>query len=572
MAVRSGSCVKGPLAGRRGFVSVALACVLGAAASGLIAAAVDGAATAAGQMRVYELRVGGTDPFERFDRLARSDAVDMAALPDGDIVVLLTRGSRRLVRIDRQGIGHGLPVPTDIDPGEGNSVVAAPGGALLVSDGGRVLRLEPDGRVVTVAGTPKPQPASGDGGPAVGAGMEPTGLALLPDGSLLIADRGSHRIRRVDPAGQISTVAGTGEPGSDGDGGRASAARLSAPVGVAAYPDGSYLIAHGRGHVRVRRVSATGRIRTVIGLGSRRRQSCRTASGPASSLRIHAQEFSGGIAALPDGGFLLAANTLGDNSIRTGGVIRVSGAGAVTGLMCDSGAFPQRADGRDVYVSGRAVADAFTNLAPSDVAVTAEGGIIVSYGYLDRYTTLRLLAKPGSQRLGVALAPRTLGAVHDGRVVITATSAASVRVSVHREGRLIQRTVRRVRAGENTVRLPRRLGAGVHDVRVLATTADGRSATDRLSVLGRPHLTISYAMRRLRREFADSLAGDGTAGLRLSRCRSQGPRRVTCQADFVFDFDIPVHEVYSLALRPDGLLQFLRAWDGRTRSVHAITP
>ena len=127
MAVRSGSCVKGPLAGRRGFVSIALACVLGAAASGLIAAAADGAAAAAGQMRVYELRVGGTDPFERFDRLARSDAVDMAALPDGDIVVLLTRGSRRLVRIDRQGIGHGLPVPTDIDPGRETAWWPRPG-------------------------------------------------------------------------------------------------------------------------------------------------------------------------------------------------------------------------------------------------------------------------------------------------------------------------------------------------------------------------------------------------------------------------------------------------------------
>jgi len=63
----------------------------------------------------------------------------------------------------------------------------------------------------------------------------------LPDGSLLIGDRRNHRIRRVDPTGLIGTVAGTGQPGSDGDGdgGPATAARLTAPVSLAAYPDGS---------------------------------------------------------------------------------------------------------------------------------------------------------------------------------------------------------------------------------------------------------------------------------------------------------------------------------------------
>ena len=60
--------------------------------------------------------------------------------------------------------------------------------------------------------------------------MDPTGLALLPDGSLLIADRDNHRIRRVDPTGLINTVAGTGRPGDDGDGGPATAARLTAPM------------------------------------------------------------------------------------------------------------------------------------------------------------------------------------------------------------------------------------------------------------------------------------------------------------------------------------------------------
>jgi hypothetical protein len=550
-------------------VTISLACVLAPAMSGVIASSPGGTAVPGDGLRVFDLRVGGSDPFVRPHPLANSEAVDLVALPDGDIVVLLAHGAPSLVRIDRQGRGHGVPVPAYVDPERENSVVAAPGGALLFSERGRVLRVEPDGRVVTVAGGPRSQSASGDGGPAVGAGMDPAGLALLPDGSLLIADSLNNRIRRVDPTGQISTVAGTGRPGADGDGGPATAARLTEPVSLAAYPDGSYLIAHGLSHVRVRRVDAAGRITTVMGSGPPKRQPCRSLRGLATSFRFPADQRSGKIAALPDGGFLIAANVLGDTyRLRAGGVMRVSAAGAVTPVLCESGAYPYRADGRDLYASGRAVADAFTVDPPSSLAVTADGGIVAGYG--ERDTSLRLLAPPGSQRFGVAVAPRTLASVFDRQVMITATSAATVRVSVYRERRLVQDTVRRVRPGENRLRLPRRLGSGVHELRVLATTADGRTATDRLSVLGRPRLTISYAMRRLRRVFADYIAGDGTFGLRLSECRRGGPRLVRCRADFVFDFGIPAQETLSLGLRPDGVLQF--AWGGSTPSAHAITP
>jgi hypothetical protein len=542
--------------------------VLAAAMWAVFAASAGGTAAPADGLRVFDVRVGGADPLGSFGPLANSDAVDMAALPDGDIVVLLARGSPALVRIDRQNSGHAVPLPADVNPDRGNSVVAAPGGGLLFSDRGRVLRVQPDGRVVMVAGGPRRQRASGDGGPAVGAGMDPTGLALLPDGSLLIADRRNHRIRRVDPTGLVSTVAGTGQSGSDGDGGQATAARLAAPVSLAAFPDGSYLIVHGRSHVRVRRVDPTGRITTVAGVGPRGQQPCRGVGGPATSLRILVDEFSGGIAALPDGGFLIAVGSLGE--VQAGGLMRVSAAGTAAPVLCASGAYPHRADGRDLYLSGRAVTDAFTDDAPSDVAVTADGGILLSYGY--RNTSLRLLAGPDSQRFAVAVAARTLASVFDEQVVITATGAATVRVSVYRERRLVQKTVGPVWPGENLLQLSRRLRGGVYDLRVQATTSDGRIATDRLSVLGRPRLTISYATRRLRRAFADSVRGDGTGGLRLSDCRSRGPRLVRCRAAFTFDFGIPIREIHSLALRPDGILQFRRERRGRIRSASAITP
>ena len=229
---------------RRSFLTIWLACVLVPGTCGVIAASAGDAASLRDEVRVFDLPVRGPEPFRRFGPLAHSKAVDMTVVPNGDIVVLLKHGSPALVRIDQQARGHELPVPDDVHPGDGNRVVAASDGALLFSDGGRVLRRELDGRVVTVAGGPSRERASGDGGPAVGAGMAPTGLALLPDGSLLIADRFNNRIRRVDAAGRISTVAGTGQPGSDGDGGPATAARLTAPSDLAAYPDGSYLIVH----------------------------------------------------------------------------------------------------------------------------------------------------------------------------------------------------------------------------------------------------------------------------------------------------------------------------------------
>jgi sugar lactone lactonase YvrE len=557
---------------RRDLVTRALACVLALGVSGVIAVSAGDAAASGNELRVFDLPVSGPDPFRHFGPLARSEAVDMATLPNGDIVVFLNRRSPALTRIDQRTRGHELPVRTDIDPVYLNSVVAAADGALLFSDGGRVLRRRLGGRVVTVAGGPRRQSASGDGGPAVGAGMAPTGLALLADGSLLIADRRNHRIRRVDPTGRVSTVAGTGLPGSDGDGGPATSARLTAPSHLAAYPDGSYLIVHGPDYVRVRRVDPTGRITTVAGVGpGGTSQSCRHVSGPATSLRIRADEFTGGFAALPDGGFLIAAQSLeaGDES-KAGGVMRVSADGIVTPVLCASSAYQGRAEGRDLYLSGRAVSNALTDFPPSDLAVTADGSIVLNYG--DGNTSLRMLAAPGrSQRFAVAVAPDTPRSVFGGRVMITATDAAKVRVSVYRERRLVQATAGRVRSGENTLRLRRRLEGGVYDLRVLATTGDGRSATARMALLGRPRITIAYAKRRLRREIADSLADEGTGGLRLSDCRRHGPRRVRCRASLTFDF-ADIREFHSITLRPDGVLIFRREWRGRTLRSYAISP
>jgi len=144
-----------------------------------------------------------------------------------------------------------------------------PDGSVLVPEpfADDVARVAPDGTVTRAAGTGE-QGFSGDGGPAVDARLDlPHGVALLPDGSFLIADALNNRIRRVAPDGTISTYAGNGRDGFSGDGGPAVDAEIGAPRGIATLPDGTLLIADSDNN-RIRRVTPDGTIETVAGDGS----------------------------------------------------------------------------------------------------------------------------------------------------------------------------------------------------------------------------------------------------------------------------------------------------------------
>src|SRR5947199_95394 len=121
--------------------------------------------------------------------------------------------------------------------------------------------------IFTVAGTLTTPGSTGDGGLATAANLSyPRGVAATADGGYLIADTSNSAIRRVSPAGTITTVAGTlTMPGSTGDGGPATAATLSInATGVAPTPDGGFLIADS-GNSAIRRVSPGGTITTVAG-------------------------------------------------------------------------------------------------------------------------------------------------------------------------------------------------------------------------------------------------------------------------------------------------------------------
>jgi len=121
--------------------------------------------------------------------------------------------------------------------------------------------------IETMVGTGK-RGFSGDGGQAVRAEInDPYGLAIGPGGELYFCDMANHRIRKVDRAGVIKTVAGDGTKGRSGDGGPATEAQLNEPYEVRFDKLGDMFFVEMRNHV-VRRVDAkTGAIATIFGQG-----------------------------------------------------------------------------------------------------------------------------------------------------------------------------------------------------------------------------------------------------------------------------------------------------------------
>ncbi len=150
-----------------------------------------------------------------------------------------------------------------------HGVVGDGEGGVYVSDYNLwvVLRLSPDGTVSTYAGTLKEHGYWGDGGPADEAGLwNPLGLDVGPDGSLYIADSRNNRIRRVRPDGIIETVAGNGETTGFGDESPATEAQLYWPADVDVDEDGNLYIADTYHHL-VRYVGPDGIMHTLAGTG-----------------------------------------------------------------------------------------------------------------------------------------------------------------------------------------------------------------------------------------------------------------------------------------------------------------
>jgi trimeric autotransporter adhesin len=129
-----------------------------------------------------------------------------------------------------------------------------------------VRKVNTSGVISTFAGTGS-MGYSGDGGPATNAKFyQPTSLALDKHGNLFVADVGNNCVRKIDPAGTITTVAGTGAAGYSGDGGMATSALLNWCTGVFVDVSDNIYISDYSNNV-IRKVDASGIITTVAGSG-----------------------------------------------------------------------------------------------------------------------------------------------------------------------------------------------------------------------------------------------------------------------------------------------------------------
>jgi DNA-binding CsgD family transcriptional regulator/sugar lactone lactonase YvrE len=179
------------------------------------------------------------------------------------------------------------------------ALAVGPAGEIYIAEGNRIREVKKDGLIETFAGTGTPG-SGGDGGPAAQGQLNmPQGLAVDSAGNVYIADTLNHRVRRVSADGTITTVAGTGEAGYAGDGKPGRDAKLNLPTGLA-IGFGDTLFIADTGNNVVRQIALDGAIQTVAGTGE---AGYRGDAGDALDAVLHAP---GGIAFDAEGNLYIA--------------------------------------------------------------------------------------------------------------------------------------------------------------------------------------------------------------------------------------------------------------------------
>jgi len=234
--------------------------------------------------------------------------------------------------------GEGVPAtetqlvsPSVLAVGPDGSLYIASGQCCIGASSGMIRRVDPEGIITTVAGngsfcTP---PACGDGGPATQAQLlSPRGLAVGPDNTVYVAESSAHWVRKFGPDGIIHRVAGAGVAGFSGDGGPAHLARLNTPSSLAIGPDGAIYIADST-NGRIRRIWTDGIITTVAGTGNP--ADALGDGGPATLARVGNPT---GIAVGSDGSLYIAGNQR-VRRITPDGIIRTIAGTGVSGVSGD---------------------------------------------------------------------------------------------------------------------------------------------------------------------------------------------------------------------------------------------
>ena len=234
-------------------------------------------------------------------------------------------------------------------------IAAKTDGTLFLSHSNRIRKVDPAGIISRTAGF-RTAIGLGDDGPAMNAYLfDPRGLFIDIAGNVFIADRLHHRIRKIDPSGVITTVAGNGTSGYSGDNGAATAAKLSSPSGVFVDRDGNLFIADTLNQ-RIRKVNASGVISTVAGNGTQGR-------GSDGILAIYTNLSNPENVLVDDQGNIIIVDTNNDRirKVNSSGIITTIAGSATRGYGGDGG------PATSAQLNG-----------PTGAAIDAEGNLLIA--------------------------------------------------------------------------------------------------------------------------------------------------------------------------------------------------
>jgi DNA-binding beta-propeller fold protein YncE len=201
--------------------------------------------------------------------------------PSGNVTVFAGTGVAGFSGDGGQAISAQFNSPAD--------VVMDGAGNLYVADFSNyvVRKIDTKGMISTVAGIGLSYGDGGSGGLATATRLgEPVALAFDPQGNLYVVDYYDQKVRKINQAGIISTVAGTGVVGYSGDGAAATAAKLNYPLGARTDNQGNLYISDSYNNV-IRKVDTTGTITTVAGHFNGGVSGYGGDGGPATSATLH---------------------------------------------------------------------------------------------------------------------------------------------------------------------------------------------------------------------------------------------------------------------------------------------
>lgn len=309
----------------------------------------------------------------------------IAAGPDGTVYI---SASRSIVKVTPAGLRSDLVAPgaaAGFDPG---AIGVDARGVVHASDVmNRIWKVTPDGAATLLAGGGRGY-ANGSGAAARFGDLG--GIALDAAGNVLVADATNNAIRKITPAGEVSTLAGKRTGFVDGQGpaaafGAGSLVGVADLGAVAIEADGAIIVADPGNHA-IRKISATGHVSTLAGNG---------AAGFVDGTGRAAQFNMPLGVALDGNGNVLVADS-GNHAIR-----RISAAGIVTTVA---------GTGAAGFIDGAGAVAAFNS--PGSLAVARTGDIYVSDG---RNSALRRIGPGGAVStvviVGGAGPAETIGAI-----------------------------------------------------------------------------------------------------------------------------------------------------------------